>query len=262
MPEFRLKFRYEGGSADDGRLDLYAGAVSLEGIPRSLTITTHALINGEIRTRADAAHGARFYLLAPQRGSFIYEAGIFIAGACSSGLFYDFVKYVLREAVGTVDELLEPPRPSVQARIEPTIGELPAVLESALTDVHRPIRINPNIKLAVTRPRGEVLVEFNEETGIYLEPRAVQIPDPIIGNVTRFNTISRWGKLYDRAERRVVSFFLDPALSERQRSFITWSLHESNLDRPGTLYLQVEATVSPNGRTKRYKVLTVSNQPF
>lgn len=181
MPEFRLKFRYEHGSADEGQLDLYDGAVSLGGIARSVTIATHALINGEIRTRADSAHGARFYLRAPQRGSFIHEVAIFVSGACSSGLFYDFLKYAFREAVGTLDELVDPPRQSVQNKIEPTIGELAAVLEPALIDVYRPIRQDPNMTLAVTKPRGEVLVTFDQDTGRYLEPRTVTVPDPVIG---------------------------------------------------------------------------------
>ena len=262
MPEFRLKFRYQHGTADDGQLDLYDGAVSLEGIARAITIATHALVNGEIRTRADAAHGARFYIRAPQRGSFIYEAGIFVAGACSSGLFYDFVKYALKEAVGRLDEATDPPRPGVQRKLDPTIGELPATLESALISVHRPIRQDPTITLDITKPRGEVLVTFNSETATYLEPRDVQLPDPVVGNITRYNALSRWGKLYDRSERRIISFFLENNVSDRERSLITWSLHERNLNREGTLYLRADATVSANDVIKRYRVSAVSERPF
>lgn len=262
MPEFRLKFRYENGTADTGQLDLYDGAVSLEGIARAITIATHALVNGEIRTRADSAHGAKFYIRAPQRGSFVYEAVIFVTGAVTSGVFYDFIKYALKEAVGKLDEVADQPRPGVQSRLEPTIGELPATLESALIAVHRPIRQDPTMTLDVTKPRGEVLVSFNEETAIYLEPRTAHIPDPVVGNVTRYNTLSRWGKLYDRSERRIISFFLEKDVTERERSLITWSLHENNLNREGTLYLKVEATVSANDRVKRYTVSAVSEHPF
>jgi hypothetical protein len=262
VPEFRLKFKYEGGTADEGLLDLYDGAVSLEGIARAVTIATHALVNREIRTRADSAHGAKFFLRSPQRGSFIYDATVFVTGACSSGLFYDFIKYAFQEAVGKLDEIADPPSQSLQKRIEPTIGELPAVLESALIDVHRPIRQAKEITLAVTKPRGEVLVDFDEETGIYLQPRTVVMPDPIVGNVTRYNNISKWGKLYDRSEARIISFFLSPDLTERERSLITWSLHEGNLNREGTLYYRAEAVVSPHDRIKRYNITRVNNQPI
>ncbi len=262
MPEFKVKFKYENGLANDGKLDLYNGAASLSGISRSITIATHALINGEIRTRGDMAKGASFYLHAPRRGCFIFEAGVFIAGACSSGMFYDFVKYAFTEAVGKLDEMVNPPRPSVQKRIEPTVGELPAILEPSLIDVHRPIKKSPEMTLAVTKPRGELLVKFDAETESYLHPRDVVMPDPIICNVTRYNTLSRWGKLYDRSENRVISFFLVPELSEKERALITWSLHQSNLNREGTLYLKANAIVSANDRIKRYQVVKVSNQPM
>lgn len=262
MPEYRILFKYENGSADDGRLDLYDGSISLGGIARSLTITTHALINGEIRSRADTAGGANFYLLAPKRGSFVFEAGIFVVGAISSGLFYDFIKYAFTEAVGKLDELANPPRPSVQQHLEPTVGELPAVLEPSLIDVHRPIRKSSEITLSVMKPRGEMLVLFDADTGNFLQPHNASMPDPIVCNITRYNTISRWGKLYDRSENRVISFYLVPELSERERSLITWSLHERNLNRECTLYLKVEAVVSPNDRIKRYIVTKVSDLPF
>lgn len=261
MSEHKIKFVYEHGSADQSRLDLYDGSVSLNGIARAMTIATHALINKEIRTRADRAQGAEFYLLPSRRGSFEYEALIFTSGAISSGLFYDFVKHVFREAVG-LEDLANPPRRSVQDRIEPTLGELPAVLESSLIDVHRPIKKDPDITLTVRRPRGEPLAKFDSSTEMYLRPTTLVVPDPIIGNVTRYNAPSRWGRLYDRAEGRIVSFFLTPEVSERGRSLVTWSLHETNMNRENAIYLRAEAIVSANDVVKRYNVSAVSDQPF
>lgn len=261
MPELRIKFVYERGTADGHRLDLYDGAKSLEGIARTLTITTHALLNGEIRTRADAAHGAELYIHAPRSGSFIYEASIFIGGAVSSGIFYDFLKYTLKEAIGRLDD--EPIRPSLQDRIEPTMGELPAVLENALLDVHRPLMQEPEMILKVTRPRGEVLAVFDRETGLSLLPRSETLDEPVLGNVTRYNTLSRWGKLYDRSEGRVISFHLSEDLTARERALITWSLHESNLRREHYLYFSVIALRSASqNRTKRYTITRVSRTPI
>lgn len=261
MNEFKVKFKYEHGTADSNLLDLYDGAKSLEGIARALTITTHALLNGEIRTRADSATGAELYIRAPQSGSFIFEAAVFMGGAISSGVFYDFIKYAFNEAVGLVDE--SPHRRSLQERVEPTIGELPAVLETALIDVHRPILRAPEMTLSVTRPRGEVLATFDANTALYLQPLTVPRGEPVIGNVTRYNTLSKWGKLYDRSEHRVISFLLNPDMTEHERSLITWSLHQSNLGRDGQLYFKVTAIVTPNQqRTKRYLVSKVSQQPI
>ncbi|TAM09445.1 MAG: hypothetical protein EPN72_01140 [Nevskiaceae bacterium] len=261
MPGLKVKFVYEHGTADDNRLDLYDGAKSLEGIARTLTITTHALLNGEIRTRADAANGAEFYIQAPRSGSFIYEATIFFGGAITSGVFYDFLKYTLNEAIGRLEDA--PLRPALQDRIEPTIGELPAVLENALLDVHRPLMQAPEMLLKITRPRGEVLAVFDRETGLNLRPHNETLDDPVLGNVTRYNTLSRWGKLYDRSEGRVISFHLSEDLTVHERSLITWSLHESNLKRDHWLYFKVVAlkTASQN-RTKRYFITRVSQTPL
>lgn len=261
MPELKVKFVYEHGAADDNRLDLYDGAKSLEGIARMLTITTHALLNGEIRTRADTAQGAELYIQAPRSGSFIYEATIYLGGVITSGMFYDFLKYALNETIGRLDDA--PLRPSLQDRIEPTMGELPAVLENALIDVHRPLMQSPQMQLKVTRPRGEVLAIFDRETGLNLQPHNETLDDPVLGNVTRYNTLSRWGKLYDRSEGRVISFHLSENLTDHERSLITWSLHESNLQREHWLYFKVIAlkTASQN-RTKRYSISRVSQTPI
>ena len=197
MTELGLKFVYDNGSADEHRLDLYDASVSLNGIARSLAITTHAFINGEIKTHGDSAHGAKFFLLPSRRGSFVIETAVWLSEAVAAGLFFDFVKYGFQEAVGLADEAAEPSR-ALQKRIEPTIGELPATLESALYEVHRPIRQEKGITLTVMRPRGEILVKFDYQTGSHLEPHEISIEEPIIGNVTRYNTLSRWGKFFDR----------------------------------------------------------------
>ncbi|MDP2266866.1 MAG: hypothetical protein Q8J70_09975 [Thiobacillus sp.] len=259
MSELRLKFHYEHGTADAGRLDLYDASVALSGIARATSMVTHAYLNGEVRTRGEAAHGAKFYINTPKRGSFIYEAVIFVGGAVSSGVFYDFIKYAFNEAVGKLDQN-EDQYKALAERIEPTIGELPAVLESPLEEVHRPIRKEHEITLTVMRPRGEKLVVFDSESALYLLPKTVEATHPIFGNVTKYNALTGWGRFFDLIEGRTISFNIDLKSSERQRSLITWSLHENNMKREGTLYLKAEAVVTPTGKIKRYNVKTVDDK--
>ena len=261
MAELKLKFQYERGAADSGRLEIYDAAVALRGIARASSIVTHAYLNGEIRTRAEAAHGAKIYIDTPKRGSFIYEAAIWTAGAMTSGIFYDYVKYAFNEAVGNTSQT-EDHSKALDRRIEPTIGELPAVLESALEEVHRPIRQDENIILTVARPRGEALVVFNAESLLYLQPSTIPAPHEISGNVTKYNSLTGWGKFFDIIEHRTVSFSIDRGSSERARSLITWSLHENNMRRPGLLYLSANAVVAPTGSIKRYIVHRVSDSPI
>lgn len=261
MAELKIKFKYEHGSADSGRLDLYDASVALNGISRSLAIITHAYLNGEVRKHGDYAKGAKFYIETPKRGSFIYEATIFIAGSVASGIFYDFIKYAFTEAVGKTDQEDNISR-SLEKRIEPTIGELPAVLESPLWDMHRPIRKEHEITLIASRPRGEVLACFDYETAQYLEPTTIDYPNTIEGNVTKYNSLSGWGRFFDIKQGRTISFKVDVNAPDRERSLITWSLHEHNMQRSGTLYLRAKAVVTPGGKIKRYLVEEVDNAPF
>lgn len=261
MPEIKLKFHYEHGAADSGRLEIYDAAVALRGIARATSMATHAYLNKEVRTRAEAAIGAKIYIETPKRGSFVYEAVIWTAGALSSGIFYDFIKYSFNESVGKIIDQ-EDLYKSLEKRIEPTMGELPAALESPLEEIHRPIRQDQNIVLAVTRPRGEILAEFNTETLQYLQPDIIPAPHEISGNVTKYNSLTGWGKFFDLIERRTVSFNIGLNSSERERSLITWSLHENNMRRPGLLYLSANAVVTPLGSIKRYIVHKVSEHPF
>ena len=180
MSELKIKYHYERGTADSGRLDLYDAAEALKGVARASSIITHAYLNGEIRTQGNAAKGAKFYINTPKRGSFIYEAVIFFTGAISSGVFYDFVKYGLNEAVGKMSQD-DNHYKALAERIEPTIGELPAVLESPLEEIHRPIRKDEEIILKVTRPRGEELAFFDSDTATYLQPITVPAPHKIYG---------------------------------------------------------------------------------
>ena len=261
MSELRLKFRYENGAADTGRLEIYDAAVALHGIARASSIITHAYLNGEIRTHGEAAKGAKIYIDTPKKGSFLYEATIWTAGALSSGVFYDFIKYAMTEAVGKINNA-DGYYKALDAKIEPTIGELPAVLESALDEIHRPIRQDKKITLAVARPRGEELAAFDSDTLLYLQPTTGPAPHDISGNITKYNSLTGWGKFFDLIERRTVSFNIDLNSSERQRSLVTWSLHENNMKRSGLLYLRANAVTTPTGRIKRYIVHGVSDTPF
>lgn len=260
MSELRVKYHYEYGIADTGKLELYDAAIALKGISRASAIITHAFLNGEVRTHGDGARGAKFYINTPKRGSFTYEATIWFAGAVTSGLFYDFIKYGFNESVGKLNN--EEYYKSLNNRIEPTIGELPAVLESSLDEIHRPIKQDNEIKLTIMRPRGEKLAVFDKDTALYLMPSTVPAPHKISGNVTKYNSLTGWGKFFDLIERRTVSFNIDLSSSERQKSLITWSLHESNLGRDGLLYLGANAVIAPTGKIKRYIVHNVSNSPF
>lgn len=257
MTTLRIKFQFEHGSADGHVLDAYDAARALTGIARSLNITLHALLNDEVRTQGDTASGVEVFLAPPRRGSFVYELVMSFSELVATGVAYDFIKYAFNEAIG--NDADEAHTAALQKRIEPTMGALPAALETALLEAHRPIAQAPEMTLTVMRPRGQVLARFDNQTIRQLQPTFEDLDAPVLGHVTRYNTISEWGKLYSHDERRVVSFQIVDELDMAQRSLITWSLHQNNLGQEGAIALHARALMSPGShRVKRYLVTHVA----
>lgn len=266
MPEYRLKAVYEHGPADNGQLDLYDASVSLQGLARALTIATHAYVTGEVRYRATTAAGTKIYLEPASRGSFIEAIRIVIDNEVVQGLgygvagnaLYDFIKWALRSGYGAFQD----PPPNIKRRTEPVIGELPVALEQPLQQIHRPIYKNKRITLSLDRARGERLITFDHQSA---EALAIVESGPerdIVGNITRFNVLSSWGRLFDRGEGHTVSFKLSEVLSPEERRLVTWSLDEVNNGRDGTLYFDVNATRSTAGEAKRYLLTAIRAIPM
>lgn len=252
-----LKFVFENGIADDHVLDLYDASVAIHGIARSAAITSNALINKKVRLHGERAKGAQLFLLPSKKGSFEIDVAIWIAGAIGSGIAYDFIKHAFKAAVGA-DDIDETPYKGLKSRIEPTMGELEVALESALLEIHRPLLNDKQMTLKVTRPRGEVLAEFNQDTAKYLQPILDSRIRKIQGNVTKYNTNTGWGRVYDIKLKKTVSFhYPKDSSSAADKELITWSLHETNMERDGSLLFEADAVVTASKKIKRYNIKSV-----
>jgi len=89
-------------------------------------------------------------------------------------------------------------------------------------------------------------VSFDQATGEYLQPRFGDVENDISGNVTKFNTVSGWGRFYDRSAQRTIPFLLAPNLTDIERALITWSLHQTNIRAVGTIYLRAQKRAISN----------------
>ena len=67
MIGFTLSF--EGNDADNYQLDFYDAAQAMIGFQRSLAITSHLVLNGEVITQAPSLKGARIIAVPPEEGS-------------------------------------------------------------------------------------------------------------------------------------------------------------------------------------------------
>jgi hypothetical protein len=75
----RFTLTYEGNLAEERIIDFYDVAQALTGFQRSLALTTHLVLNGEIITQAPALKGARTFALPPEEGS--WKFGVLLTTA-------------------------------------------------------------------------------------------------------------------------------------------------------------------------------------
>ncbi|GGX32886.1 hypothetical protein GCM10007242_44860 [Pigmentiphaga litoralis] len=267
-----FKISYNGGLAEDGKLNIYDAAESLRGLSRALAITTHAFINKEdVRTRADRVHGAEIYLHGPQRGSFTEIVSVALENPVASTIglsvvssaFYDFMKWTWSAALGQAPH--QPATHYVRSytdRQEPFLGEISSGLEPALHDLHRPIHRDRPMTISVLRPRvGEILRLDDASMAYVTVTPAPELVVDLLGNVTKYNRLSGFGRLFSDDEQRTVPFSLDPRLTGRERARLTWSMHQPSRGFDGKLLLDVQRFFTARGDLKRYVITKVRRAP-
>jgi len=145
---------YEGRLADSHELDFYDAARALSGFQRSLALTTHLILTGEIIHKAPAMKGARILIATPKPGSWEVIASIigaaWIAGTASKDtpfghLLYSAYDYVIRQTMGfpvQYDKSLYQQYEEQLAANKITPAKLDSLtekIESSVADMHRPI---------------------------------------------------------------------------------------------------------------------------
>lgn len=263
----RIHFKFDGGSASDGALDIYDASIALRGMSRSLVIITHTFLHdGGVRHRADHVAGARILVHPPTRGSYdqlativfsaqaVADIGISVVGAA----FWEVAKWSYGKVVGRDDPPETPAGRRIAERIEPTMGDLTDALEGAVRDLHRPIQEDREIELDLIRPRVGKVITFNNETLGYIS-QVIEGDDDLLvsGNVTRYNILSGYGRLYDDRLEQTLPFEVVPTLSRPKRILLTQSLDQSQQQRGGKLLLTAATTRDHRGEIVKYIVKDV-----
>jgi hypothetical protein len=132
-------------------------------------------------------------------------------------------------------------------------------LESAMQDVHKPIVRDPVAKIYLERPRIGDVITFDKTTLAYVTTRTEKTSTyDIVGNVTRYNVLSDFGRLYSDAEARVISFKLAKPEDAKAREQVVRSMQDHVQGRPGKLRLSVSEVLSSLGEVKRYVVHAIA----
>jgi hypothetical protein len=279
--EFELTF--EGGLADEGLLEFYDAARALAGFQRSLALTAHLAINGEIITQAPAARGFQIFVPPFQEGSWKTRAKLAIGAALAMGSvgkdspvghlvtsLYDAVLFNTMGFHVDYDKTLQ-----VQflehfesGRITAEkVDSLSEKIESSVAEMHRPIVVSKTATRGwvTERDRGdrdvgpllsEMTFEFVRQT------KSDENPTVIEGYVSSYNINTFTGRIYSLEERRPIPFELaERARTKRNIGILTTSQHlngQVRFDPKAKVQLECYRLTSPNGKVKRYLVVAAT----
>jgi len=268
--DLSMLFRVEGGSADDGRLDLHDASAMLLGLARAVNITAHAFANdNDLRTRANTAKGAQAFVHSSRKGCFeeqidvVFDKRVVQANGHSvlARNFWDYMDYFWSAANGIE---IVPTTPKLKKIIEGDqhlTAEMADALEVAMLEMQRPIARNDEMKIFVSRPRGPDALELNKETLRYVETREIPTKvEEFTGNVTKFNVLSNFGRMYSDAENRVISFRLADSVGNASKKLLLESMG-ALIDRTSHhLVFRARRVVNARDETKRYLVTSVEKR--
>ncbi len=289
--DVRFALTFAGGKANGHSIDFYDAADALTGFQRSLALTTHLLLNGEIIVQAPALKGATIYLRAPEAGSWKAMAivSMLATGAHQIGtapkdtiignLAISAYDYVISESLGfhvdfdktlgkQYEELQEGRRKKlpVPAPSQSKMDSLIEKCEPSIREMHRPIFASKSAKTAVVeynfKRSKQTSQSLTIETFEYIDVTTLdEVPSIFVGKVSSYNLNSFTGRLYTEIDRRPVPFVLhESARTTQNIGRITRSL-DSNATRrlDGTADIRVTAfrNTSVAGRLKNLVVTEV-----
>lgn len=262
----RINIRYIGGEADNHRLDLYDASTSLLGISKALAITTQAVITRgkDIRVKGANIPDVKFYLHPPKKGSFIEVISVAFQDPAVQALgtsvivtaFWDMLEYSWKIATGK-DAI---PKTNTVKRIikenELIKDELKVVLEAPLQQIHRPID-NSGSKIQIIKPRGGKVLVLDKDTKNYVYSKNDGgLRDDILGNVTKYNIITGYGRFYMDDEKKTFPFNIDKnEIRVEQEEILKWSLYKASVHGgEGKIFLKAQIINDNIGNIKRFFV--------
>lgn len=283
-------FSYEGNDADGHRLDFYDVAQALMGFQRSLALTTHLVLNGEIITQAPSLKNATIYAAPPEEGSWKFIATviptIIALGTASQDSFfghliYSAYDYVVSETMGfhvNYDESLGQQYERIREREDDRIpvleqSQFDSVIEKIeynVQEMHRPIvksETAQSAKIYYNR-RGENIplhASLTSQSYDYIRlTDQTNTPEIIQGKVSSYNINTYKGRIFVPDERRPIPFELSNEARNSQGVVKILNNMTSNAqDRfgiggnSGLISFTVLKNTSRSGRLKSYHVLEV-----
>lgn len=282
MVNFTLS--YVGALADNNVLDMYDASRALAGFQRSLALTTHLILNGEIITQAPALKGASIISSTPEPGSWkvtaVVIAGMWTIASASKDtvpghLLFSAYDYVVRSTLGfpvNFDETLMASHDKHLEQKKVTAEKMDSLIEkteSSISDIHRPIVASKSATSASMlgsddygkkQPIGPELsvLTYDYIATSKLEEGIFELD----GIVSSFNLNTFKGRIFSLEDQRPIPFEIAAAQREgRMVLDLANSLRENaskTARDAGLVRVRVRKYVSANGRLKSLIVFGVN----
>lgn len=239
--EFSLRFNGRTASSENA-VQLYDVAQALVGFERTISLTTHLLLNGQVLTQSPSAKGFQLYTVPFEEGSWVSKAFLTLGGGTlamvtAAGvappdtafgwLAKSAIEYVIEETLGfepNFDESLgdqieryrnrDTNAPIADDLSQGRFDSLIEKVEPGLKAIHRPIVKSQSadtaqIDFRIAVDEGTMDGYFSPDTFEYID-RTITSEDfsEYSGNVSSYNTNTFKGRLYFPDENRTVPFEL------------------------------------------------------
>lgn len=286
MIGFTLSF--EGNDADNHTLDLYDAAQAMIGFHRSLAITTHLILNGEVITQAPSLKNARILTIPPEEGSWKIPATIvgslFALGTASQdspigNIMYSAYDYVISESMGfhvdynktlgqQYDELQKKKQNELPIIKQSQLDSVIEKCEYAIQEMHRPIVKSKTASLArvIYNKNKDSEIPFkhrlnNNTYNFIRETEQSASASEVEGRVSSYNINTYKGRIFIPDEQRPIPFDLsEEARAPSCINKITNSLNMNAKDRSidgGNVKCIAFRNYSKSGRLKSLYVVDI-----
>lgn len=280
---------YDGREAENHHIDLYDVSQALIGFQRSLALTAHLVVNGEIITQAPSLKGARILSRPPEDGSWkvvaVVLAGVYAVTTAPKDtplghIIHSTYDYVVSESLGfhvdydkTLGQLYEehkekePDLPKIEQH---QVDSLIEKCSTALTEVHRPIfKKQTATQALIQSSMGEAqkniggILDFNTYQYIH-EVFVSEASEVISGRVSSYNSNTFKGRIYVASEGRPIAFELsDKCRSNHAVQLIVASLSVNAIKDYNSewnlVHCKVFKNTSRSGTLKSYTIIEISH---
>lgn len=289
--KLELELSFSGNDTNEGIIDFYDISQALIGFQRSLALTTHLVLNGEVITQAPSLKGARIYASIPEEGSWKIPAYI-VAGAAGvyglgtapndspiGHLVFSMYDYAVSHSLGvhvdydkSLGQLYEEAN-AKNLKIKPvTESQADSLIEkcsTAFREMHRPIYKTETASLAsITGYTNQVPIPLHAQLSLETYQFISETYDSpgvekIDGRISSYNSNTYKGRIFVPTIGRPIAFEINPpARNTETARIITTSLH-LNATRQGrevgaVISMLVIRRTSKTGQLKSFMATRIS----